>query len=286
MAMSEISPNVPSQLRIVSYNLEALGQDAPAAEGAKKRENMAKTIEELDADIVINQEAPNEADYVDFSKSDLKGKYPYTHFFKTNDPSKHHLGIMSKFPITETQSHTDEEFPIHGSDEKMTFLRDAPETEIQVGPYALRIIDVHFKADPYFKSRKAKDPDKMQLCEDKRVGEAEKVIDLIAGSMKRMPSKLYIVAGDMNETPTSPAIQTLTHNTTAPLIDSFGDSPEISHPAAGKRFDYIMLSPEMSQGLVQGSARVYHSTSAENGSDHLPISLTIDMDDLGGEKKA
>jgi endonuclease/exonuclease/phosphatase family metal-dependent hydrolase len=282
--MSEISSNTPHQLRIVSYNLEALGQDAPAAEGAEKRKNMAKTIEELDGDIVINQEAPNAQDYVDFSKSDLKGKYPYTHFFQTNDPSKHHLGIMSKFPITETKSHTDEEFPIHGSNENMRFLRDAPETEIQVGPYTLKFTDVHFKADPYFKGRKAHDPVHMQKCEDKRIGEAEEVVNLIAGSMKSMPSKLYVVAGDMNETPTSPAIQTLTHNTTAPLIDSFGDSPEISHPGAGKRFDYIMLSPEMAQGLVQGSARVYHSPSAEKGSDHLPITLTIDMDALDEKK--
>jgi endonuclease/exonuclease/phosphatase family metal-dependent hydrolase len=278
--MADISPNLPHQLRIVSYNLEALGQDAQGPEGVQKRANMAKTLEELDGDIVINQEAPNQEDYVDFARNDLKGKYPYTHFFKTNDPMNHHLAVMSKYPITETESHTDAQFPVPGSDQPGSFSRDAGEAEIQVGPYKLKLFDVHFKANPYFKGRGANDPRKIEKCENKRVGEAGEVINLIAGGMKSIPSKLYLVAGDMNETPQDPAVQTLTHNATAPLIDTLADSKDLSHPEAGKRFDYIMLSPELSQGMVQGSARVYHSPSASNGSDHLPVTLSIDLDSL------
>ncbi|MGV8120352.1 MAG: endonuclease/exonuclease/phosphatase family protein [Candidatus Xenobiia bacterium LiM19] len=280
--MPGISPNMPPHLKLVSYNLEALGRDlgkSPEAEKAReeKLQNLGKTIGDLNGDIVMLQEISSQEDLNSFTQNNLpKGLYQYQQFFQTNDSQNRQLGILSKYPITDAKSHTDAQFPVEGRPEPGKFLRDAPMAEINVGGYPIAFYDVHLKADPYFRREDAKSADKLAKADNMRTAEAQEIRKIIQEETKSMPSKLYVLAGDCNTTPDTRAISTFRQEGPGQLVDPMAGTKEISHEGAGKKFDYIFVSPEMSKAVVPDSAKIVHSP----GSDHFPITLTIDMDKI------
>jgi len=278
--MPGINPNMPSQLKLVSYNLEALGRDigkGPEAEKAReeKLQNLGQTISDLNGDVVLLQEVSSQQDLDAFTQNNLpKGQYAYHQFFQTNDPMNHQMGILSKYPITNTVSHRDTQFAVEGKEAPEKFARDVPMAEINVGGYPIAFYDVHLKADPYFQREDAKSPEKLAKADNKRTAEAQEIRNIIQQETRSMPSKLYVVAGDCNTNPDGKAISTLTADGPGKLVDPMAGTKEISHPGAGKKFDYIFLSPDMAKAVTPGSPQIVNKP----GSDHLPITLTIDMD--------
>jgi endonuclease/exonuclease/phosphatase family metal-dependent hydrolase len=289
--MDKISGNISnfnklSTLRVASCNVETLGETKDPEINLSKDEKLhalGETMEEMNADIVILQEVPSEESLKSYVSNYLpEDMYKYIKFFKTNDPSNHHMGILSRFPITETESNKDREFPVPGKSEKMSFLRDVSETQINVGPYPLRIYDVHFKANPYFQKADANSPEKLLKAKNKRAAEVTELKKIILEDMKRTPSMLYIVAGDMNAPPEASELQPLKEGF-ARLVDPMENcnGPEyISHPVTNNRLDYIMVSPELNKGVIPGSAKVHHSENASKASDHLGVMVDIDFRDL------
>lgn len=280
--MPGISPNMPSHLKLVSYNLEALGRDlgkSPEAEKAReeKLQNLGKTIGDLNGDVVLLQEVSSQEDLNSFTQNNIpKGLYQFQQFFQTNDSQNRQLGILSKYPITDTVSHRDAQFPVEGREDPGKFLRDAPMAEINVGGYPIAFYDVHLKADPYFRREDAKSADKLAKADNMRTAEAQEIRKIIQEETKSMPSKLYVLAGDCNTNPDTRAIKTFTQEGPGQLVDPMAATKEVSHEAANKKFDYIFVSPELSKAVVPDSAKIVRSP----GSDHFPITLTIDMDKI------
>ncbi len=280
--MPGISPNLPSHLKLVSYNLEALGRDlgkSPDAEKAReeKLQNLGQTLGDLNGDVVLLQEVSSQQDLNSFTENNLpKGLYQYQQFFQTNDGQNRQLAVLSKYPITNAVSHKDAQFPVEGKDAPEKFSRDAPMAEINIGGYPIAFYDVHLKADPYFQRADAKSADKLAKADNKRTAEAQEIRNIIQEETKSMPSKLYVLAGDCNTNPDTRAISTLTQDGPGQLVDPMAGTKEVSHAAANKKFDYIFVSPELSKAVEPGSAQIVHAP----GSDHFPITLTIDMDKI------
>lgn len=111
--MSEISPNMnPSQFRFVTYNVETLGEemDKPGVVSSvnkEKQKEVAETLKEINADVVVMQEVPSEQTLDSFVNENLSEEYPHKQFFKTNDEWNHQMAILSKHPIQEARSNKD-----------------------------------------------------------------------------------------------------------------------------------------------------------------------------------
>ncbi len=273
-----------NKVRLASYNVETLSVDNPENK-REKLQALAESLKEINADIVSLQEVPSEKDLNDFLKmSDLNKKYPYSSFCETNDQYGHHMGILSQYPIVETESNKNRRIST-GSKGSTNFCRDVAETMIDVKGYPFRIYNVHFKANPYFAGPDANSPEKLQKAVNKRAAEAREVKNIIAEDMRRLPSMHYVVTGDMNTTPDAPEIQPLkqedkTHVKLSDPLENLNGPEMNSHPVTNNRLDYIMLSPELAKGVVEGSPNVHHSENANKASDHLGIYVDIDMDAL------
>lgn len=184
--------------------------------------------------------------------------------------------------LTETESNKNRIFQgINGNPRK--FTRDIPKTQINLGSYPIRVYNVHFKATPYFPEPHSEEEEaKIKKAMYKRLAEADEVVRMLAEDMKKMPSKLHIVAGDTNSHDGNPAVEHLTEKSNpAPLIDPLKDSKgddAVSRPQSKARMDYILLSPGLAERVKPASAHVYHSEEALKGSDHLPVYLTIELE--------
>ena len=214
--------NTPSRIRLGSYNMENLGK-AGKLPIDKKEEILGKSIEEMNADIVSLQEVTSEAALGAFVSHNLpEGMYPYRHFFKTNDGKEHHLAVLSKYPIVETESNKDRNF-IYEKDDKLVdtkFSRDVAETLVNVGGYPFKVYNVHLKADPYFLNNPS--PEDIQKSVNKRTSEVEELRSIVREDLKEMPSMLYVITGDMNTTPGAPELKPLKDCKDTIFIDPHG----------------------------------------------------------------
>lgn len=255
----------PSQVRIATYNFENMG----SGKTPEAMENLASTLKTLDADVVAFEEVRSQAALDEFTSTyKLDADYPYKAVFQVAK-SGQNVGFMSRFPISHKESNYS----------KGPFMRDLGEVQIDIPNYPLRMYVGHLKADPFFMGHPK--PEEFQRARDKRMAEVKGIQKVLQGDMASIPGRRYIVCGDLNVQPDSPEMKALRDaSSPTPLMDPLADQngPEtISHPPTGRRYDYLMLSPEVADDVVAGSVGVYRDNPvAEKASDHLPVVLTLD----------
>lgn len=231
------------QVRFASYNVAKF----------EHPEAVAATVRELGADVLALQEVPSPESLDGFA-----AEYPHREFFKTNDPKGHHLAVLSKHPLVSAESHRDAEF-----------VRGVAEAEVQIGGFPCRVYTTHLKADPFHgKPFTQADVDKAQA---RRSVEFGALRGIVAEDLPAMPSRRYVVAGDMNAAPAE--VSGLLDS--GLLSDPLAASTAISHPPTGVRRDYLLASPS----LEVVSSHVHDTETARKASDHLPVVLTLDLSD-------
>ncbi|MBI4513643.1 MAG: endonuclease/exonuclease/phosphatase family protein [Gemmatimonadetes bacterium] len=160
--------------------------------------------------------------------------YEYNMLVDGNDPRRIDIGLLSQHEIVCVRSH------IHDRDggPDPIFSRDCPEFEIRLpGGETLWLLGNHFKSKGYG------DP---KASNARRRRQAEKVAEIYHEARKR--SDHVVVAGDLNDFPTSWPLQ--------PLVAGTDLKDVMSHPSytglpgtfgTGKspnqKLDYILLSP-------------------------------------------
>lgn len=231
------------QVRFASYNVAKF--EHPQA--------VAATVREVSADVLALQEVPS-AESLDAFAAD----YPHREFFKTNDPRGHHMALLSKHPVTSTESHRDG-----------TFVRGVGEAEVQIGGFPCRVYTTHLKADP-FHGKPYTQADVVR-AQERRSLEFGALTGIVAEDLPAMPARRYVVAGDMNAGPAE--VQGLLD--TGLLSDPLAASAEISHPPTSLRRDYLLASPAVD--VV--SSGVHDTPTARAASDHLPVVLTLELPD-------
>lgn len=258
-------------VRLVSYNVGKLGMEpghtrlGETPEAAETVQAVVDTLREVDGDVLALQEVPSREALDELGE---RAGYAYRSFTETNDPKGHHLGTLSRHPITEEQSNRERVF-----NWGQRFVRDVAETQVQVGPWPLRMYNAHAKADPYYLLPHTEAD--MEKARAKRGAETREMAAILAEDLPAMPSRRYAVAGDLNAAPETPEVQTLTALLADPLAAASGPA-SWSHPATERRRDYVMVSPEMASGVA--SAHVHRSESALRASDHLPVVLAVDLE--------
>ena len=188
------------------------------------------------------------------------------------------MGVLSRFPITGKQAfNVADGGGIQAANKpgRMAFERNVGCVDIDVKGYPVKLYVAHLKADPFYQGNPT--PEKIKAAQDRRMDQVAQLKGLLARDMKAYPSARYVVAGDMNAAPETPEMKRLASDDgKAKLVDPLADRPgEISHPATGHRYDYMLLDPKTAQGVR--SAGVFHLDGVDGASDHLPVVYDIDL---------
>lgn len=158
------------------------------------RENTAKVIRAVKADVACIVEADNRIMLRQFDAELLRSRYPYEMLIDGNDLRGIDVGLYSKFKIAGMWTHM---FDKLGT--KKIFSRDCPEYEVILPDgRPLYILCNHLKSKGY---------DSAGTADQRRRNQAQAVADILSGY--NLKEDLVVVAGDLNDTPRSDPLQPL-----------------------------------------------------------------------------
>lgn len=270
----------PAPFRIASYNVLNLfdniddpvkkDEGTPPKSEASQRA-LADVIEDSQADVIAFQEVENLEILTQFRDNNgLADDYPHVVLIEGNDGRGIDVAMFSKHPVTNVVSHKDETFPVKGEGER-GFLRDLLQADVEVPNYGpVRFFVSHFA------SKRGGD-----RADNMREAEAKAAREIIKRETKDFPSQKYVIMGDFNDSPESPAVQTFLAKDEEGwgMVDAFRDEPDtVSYPTnpktakkwGYKRIDQILLSPEMAKDQVE--EQVHKHARSQEASDHWMVS--------------
>ncbi len=274
-----------SRFRIASYNVLNMFDDiddpgkkdeGTPPKSAESQAALAEVILSSEADIIALQEVEKLSILREFRDGNgLKEEYPHLVLVEGNDNRGIDVALMSKYPVNDVVTHKDKVFPVEGQDDR-GFLRDLLQADVDVpGDGEVRFFLGHLAS-----KRGGKRADRM------RIAEAKAAREIVKEQTRDFPGQRYVVVGDFNDTPDSPAVQELKRKDEDGfgLVDAFRNEPEaVSYPTRErtakkwgyKRIDHILLSPELAQQQVD--QEVHHHPKDEQASDHWMVSADFNI---------
>ena len=260
-----------------------------------ERRIIADRIRAMNVDVLAVQEVEDIGVLRQFALEDLAGMYPYQVLVEGNDQRLIDVGLLSRYPIGGVTSWR---FAIHPEEPGgYIFSRDLLEVEVLDAARRRRLFTVfntHLKSN-YM--RWDEDPAVARphiLARRRR--QAERIVAIVAARMR--PNSSFVVAGDMNDAPSSPALAVFAG---AGWVDGLANPQETRpakreqrpvdnppHPAWTHRFkprgappsfelyDQLWLSPALAR--KQSGAWIDRRTiHAGNGSDHDPAWVAVSV---------
>lgn len=259
----------------------------------KDRVRVAARIAEMDVDVLALQEVEDILTLQQFNEQDLLRRYPYQVLVEGNDQRLIDVALLSRLPIGAVTSWRHAVHPVDvGSP---VFSRDLLEVEILDPRRAGRLFTIF---NNHLKSRFVpfgEDPvaGAAQAAERRR-RQAEAAATIIAARTR--PDSRYVVVGDMNDPPESPALAPLVGDPRLGLVNALQNPIETPHPLkrsslppsptwthrfkpAGKPaefelFDQIWLSRSLARRLVAARIHRRHRLTRD-GTDHDPASVVL-----------
>lgn len=201
--------------------------DFPRVEiSSRARENTARVLQAVDADIVCLVEVEDRVALEHFLDDVLHkkfapagGNYGFNMLIDGNDPRGIDVAILSRFPLGALHTHL---FDAVGN--SRTFSRDCPEYEVQLpGNKSLFLLPNHLKSKGYGAPAQSN---------ARRKRQAQAIADILAAGYD-LARDLVVVAGDLNDTPGSDPLSPLLG------VPNLSDSLDQSGLAANQRWTYV-----------------------------------------------
>lgn len=278
--------NSPARFTLASYNVLNLfdnvddpgkkDEDTPA-KSAESQAAVAEVMASSGADVIALQEVENIDILTAFrDKNGLARTYPHLLLLEGNDNRGIDVALMSKYPILNPVSHKETTFKVEGEKKKGHFLRDVLQADIEMpGKIPVRFFVTHFAS-------------KLggQRADRLRKAEAKAAREIIQKETANFPSQRYVLLGDFNDTPESPAVKTFTTPDKQgwALRDVFGDAPDtVSYPTdeeaaakwGRKKIDQILVSSQLMESFQ--SHQVHHHPADQLASDHWMVSSSFEI---------
>jgi endonuclease/exonuclease/phosphatase family metal-dependent hydrolase len=202
-----------------------------------------------------------------------------------------HVSVLSKYPITARNSHTNDTFLLSGK--RFHVGRGFAEVEITVNPqYKFTVFGAHLKS-----RRPVAEADEAEL----RLEEAKILREKVNAKLAANPNANIIVCGDLNDTYDRPPIKAIIGRGKNALTDvrpterNGDDQPNPTNPRwfprdiawthyYGKedsysRIDFILVSSGMEKELVREETYIPTIANWGIGSDHRPLVATFTATD-------
>lgn len=254
-----------------------------------KRAQLAQRIAAIDPDVLAVQEVEDVTTLTAFANEELAElDYRYVVLVEGNDPRLIDVGLLSRYPIGQVTSWR--HAVAQPTYTQPVFGRDLLQVDILTQDHSRRLLTIfntHLKSN--FCPRGQNPAAYRQQVLRIRAKQAATAARIVAGQTQ--PDSPYLVCGDMNDSPTSPALEPLVKDKTLNLVDGLAhavadrpappcktpapDRPwsyvfESDHePADYQLFDQIWLSPALAQSLTTaGIGRRIHLKG--DASDHDP----------------
>ncbi len=205
------------------------------------RENTAKVIQAVKADIACIVEADSRETLKRFDTELLNSKYRYEMLIDGNDIRGIDVGLYSRFPLGGIWTHI-----FDGSGNSRTFSRDCPEYEIILpSGQSLFLLCNHLKSKGY---------DFDGNADNRRMKQATAVAEILKGY--DLKNDLVVVAGDLNDTPDSGPLKPLMD------VDNLFDVLELQfgndkgkrwtyHYTSFEQIDYVLVSKPLKEAFVK-----------------------------------
>ncbi|MGC8829024.1 MAG: endonuclease/exonuclease/phosphatase family protein [Verrucomicrobiia bacterium] len=280
------------KFRVATYNLENY-IDNPASNRPIKseaaKEKICENILALKPDILAVQEIGSLPLLLDLRERLKKSglEFPYYEFV-TGWDTNIFVAILSRFPITDRRSHTNESYLLHGK--RFYVSRGIGEVDIQVNNnYKFTMFTCHLKS-----KRTIPEADEAEMREK----EAEILREKINARFAKNPDANILVAGDLNDVKDARSTRIILGrlNSKIGLVDTRpaeqnGDNLPPTNPNYaprnitwthfyGKedtysRIDYILISHGMAKEWVTNETFVLATPNWGLASDHRPIVATF-----------
>lgn len=230
------------------------------------RENTARVVKDVRADLLCIVEAESRPVLQAFDSHLLGSRYRYEMLIDANDPRGIDVGLYSKYPLGGVWTHM---FDRVGS--STVFSRDCLEVEVLLpGGQSLFMLCNHFKSRGY---------DYEGTADAKRRRQATRVAEILEAKYD-LTRDWVVVAGDLNDTPSSPPLQPLL--TLPDLHDAlelqFPNDPNrrwTYHYDTFEQIDFILVSTPLRDGFRsagverRGIYDLSRLTAATNGAFDL-----------------
>ncbi len=276
-------PTQPVTFTVATYNIQNFfdTHDNPYTDDDKTKpktpaqlDTLAAAIKELNADILILQEVEAGGFLKQFNKEKLADlRYTYAVDTVSEDPRGITVALLSRYPVVRTVSHRFMEL-VEGVGHRTSnnFARDLTRFDVRIRPgYEIAVFGVHLKS----KWNTEGDPQSNAW----RLREANRIAVVFDDLQKVKHKSLYLIAGDFNDLPESPATQKVLNATHPPLVDTLaGVEPRITFRNARYKeaIDNIFISPALKSYLV-GPAIISDGGVFDDASDHRPVTATFHL---------
>ena len=264
--VQEPPPRSGGEIRVVTWNLENFFDryDDPWREDERTRppfvresrqQRLAGVLRRLDADVVCLQEIENRFVLEDWVQRHLSALgYEVVHS-EGNDGRGIDVALLSRLPVGAVTSHRHLRFP-DGSGGETGFQRDL--LQVRLGPpLDAEVFVVHFKSQ-----RGGEAADRLRL------EEARAAVRVLAGASPRA-----LLAGDFNDLPESPVLQTLLEPGWKDPCAGL-ETPTYNQEPYRSRIDYVLLSPALARSGVRG-AWILEDEEVLRASDHNPVVVDL-----------
>lgn len=227
------------------------------------RKNTAKVIKDLKADLLCMVEVENRPTLRAFDTDLLNSRYKYEMLIDANDPRGIDVGLYSKYPLDRIWTHM---FDKAGT--KQVFSRDCLEVEVWLPDgQPVYILCNHFKSRGYGSA---------STSAQKRERQATRVAEILNDGYT-LTSDWVIVAGDLNDSPTSAPLQPLltVPNLYDVLEQQFPNAPmqrwTYHYKKKFEQIDFILVSKPLKNRLSKagvlrkGMYELKKLTTSSNG---------------------
>lgn len=305
-------PKTKGALRLACYNVENLfdQKDDPAnpfdqdeMTSPERLEALAKTIRELDADVLCLEEVESKECLAWFRDTYLKGM-GYDHLASEDNGYNRGIeqSVLSRVPIVKAQVYAGDDLVISDMEARRTpdsaerlggtwappakgalperFQRSPMRVDLRTKDgYPLTVFVVHFKAGRDF--------------DHQRELEALQVEAWVEAELASNRDANVAVLGDFNGSPGDMNVKALTR--ADPLVSAYdwrfdpkAAAPTYQTHASGRAIDFIVMSPGLAADCIDGSYFVLGTVQlhgdadwrtapkpAGYASDHMPVSIEI-----------
>jgi endonuclease/exonuclease/phosphatase family metal-dependent hydrolase len=266
-----LAASAPATVRVATWNVKNFfdAHDDPRkddevvseAEVARKVEQLATVLRELDADVVLLQEVENVALLNRLALAAAPLQYG-AWLREGGDPRGIDVALLAKSRMLRYESHL-KDLDSRGNP---LWSRDLVEAHLEVGGRHVIVLGSHLKSK------------RISRSDDRRREQAERMRAVADGVRARFPSALVVVAGDLNDDPDSWSL--------APLLeDGAWEDVGARLPAESawtwssrstrSRIDYVIV-PDAQAARVR-SVLVWSSPAVMQASDHRPVVATIEL---------